>query len=79
MYNIIEQILTFEKTSFVGEEGITNLKPTHLLITESHYTEIMKGIGINHLSMPTRLSELYGLKVIYTEHPIEEPRVLHIN
>ena len=79
MYNIVNQLIEFKKTSFVNEEGINHVEPTHLLLTEDHYTQIMKGIGINHLNMPTRIPELYGLKVIYTDKPIEEPRVLYIN
>lgn len=77
MYDIINQCLSFEQITAVGEQGITTLKPTHLLLTQTHYEIMMKSLGINPQSLSSPMN-LYGLKLIFTDVPIESPRVLRL-
>lgn len=79
MFSIIEQCLDMEKQTCVAPNGsIVPMKPTHLLLTQEHYEAILKTNGINAKNMPSPIKELFGLKVLVTDVPIEEPRVLSI-
>jgi hypothetical protein len=78
MYNIVEQIISFRNTSFVGEEGLTSVEPTHLLLTKEQYKVILKSVGINSDNMPKEMNTLYGLKVVYSDSPLESPRVIYL-
>lgn len=80
MYNIIDQCIDIEKQTSVTEEGlVVPMKATHLLLTEDQYNSILRSVGINANNMDTRLKHLYGLEVIITDVPIDEPRVLSMN
>lgn len=80
MYNIVDQCIDIEKQTSVAEDGsIVPMKATHLLLTEDQYNTILKSVGINAKNMDSKLKHLYGLEVIITDVPIEEPRVLSMN
>lgn len=80
MYNIVDQCIDIEKQTSVAEDGsIVPMKATHLLLTEDQYNTILKSVGINANNMDSKLKHLYGLEVIITDVPIEEPRVLSMN
>ena len=77
MYNIINQCMQMEKEIGVNEKGeFVYMKPTHLLLTQAQYKEILKTVGINSENLSSPMTELYGLELVFTEVPIEEPRVL---
>ena len=79
MYNIIEQCIEMEKQHCVTEDGaVVKMKPTHLLLNNEHYANILKSVGINSNNVPSPIKELYGLQVIFTNVPLETPRVLSI-
>lgn len=65
--NITREILEF------GEN------PTHILLTREQYNEILSLGGINHRNIPTDINELFGLSVIFSEAPIDKPKILKIN
>lgn len=80
MYNIVDQCIDIEKQTSVAEDGsIVPMKATHLLLTEDQYNTILRSVGINAKNMDSKLKHLYGLEVIITDVPIEEPRVLSMN
>ncbi len=80
MYNIVDQCIDMEKQTSVAEDGsIVPMKATHLLLTEDQYNTILRSVGINAKNMDSKLKHLYGLEVIITDVPIEEPRVLSMN
>jgi hypothetical protein len=80
MYNIVDQCIDIEKQTSVAEDGsIVPMKATHLLLTEDQYNTILRSVGINANNMDSKLKHLYGLEVIITDVPIEEPRVLSMN
>lgn len=80
MYNIVDQCIDIEKQTSVTEEGlVVPMKATHLLLTEDQYNSILRSVGINANNMDTKLKHLYGLEVIITDVPIDEPRVLSMN
>lgn len=80
MFNIVEQCIEMEKQTSIAEDGsIVRMKATHLLLTQDQYSTILKSIGINSKSMSSPIKELYGLQVIFSEAPIDEPRVLSMN
>lgn len=80
MYNIVDQCIDMEKQTTIAEDGsVVPMKATHLLLTEDQYNTILKSVGINAKNMDSKLKHLYGLEVIITDVPIEEPRVLSMN
>jgi hypothetical protein len=77
MYDIVNQCLEMQKQISVREDGeVIYMKPTHLLLTQEHYENIVRSIGVNAKNMSSPFAELYGLKLVFTEVPIEQPRVL---
>jgi hypothetical protein len=77
MYNIVNQCIEIEKQIGVREDGeVVYMKPTHLLLTKDHYKKILKTVGINSDNLPVPMTELYGLELVFTDVPLEEPRVL---
>jgi len=80
MYNIVDQCIDIEKQTSITEDGsVISMKATHLLLTQDQYDTILKSVGINSKNMSTPLKELYGLQVLFTDVPLEEPRVLSMN
>ena len=64
MYNIPARIERFHM-----EEG----HPTHLLLTKEQYDKLLVA---GSYSVP--MKHLYGLEVIFTDVPIDEPRILKL-
>lgn len=54
-----------------------NTKPTHLLLTEDQHVSLMREAGIP-VNDGTKLLNLFDLKIIYSQVPLETPRVLSI-
>lgn len=79
MFNIVEQCMEIENQTYVNELGeLVHKKPTHLLLNRSHYDAILNSIGINTNNMKETWTELYGLTVMFTDVPIDNPRVLSL-
>jgi hypothetical protein len=77
MYDIVNQCLEMQKQTTITEGGeVVYMKPTHLLLTQEQYDDIVKSIGVNSKNMSSPFTELYGLKLVFTDVPIEQPRVL---
>jgi hypothetical protein len=80
MYNIVNQCIDMQKQTTVTEKGeVVSMKPTHLLLTEEHYDNILLSIGVKREKEKTPFTELYGLKLIFTDVPLEQPRVLSMS
>jgi len=79
MFDIVEQCMQIENQIYVDEGGeLCNKKATHLLLNREHYDTILDSVGINAKNMSTTLDELYGLKVLFTDVPLDNPRVLSL-
>jgi hypothetical protein len=79
MFDIVEQCMQIENQIYVDEAGeLCNKKATHLLLNREHYDTILNSVGINAKNMSSTLDELYGLKVLFTDVPLDNPRVLSL-
>jgi hypothetical protein len=79
MFNIVEQWMEIENQTYVNEVGeLVRKKPTHLLLNREHYDAILNSIGINTKNMKETWTELYGLTVMLTNVPLDNPRVLSL-
>ena len=77
MYDIVNQCLEMQRQIGVGKDGeVVYMKPTHLLLTQEHYDNILLSIGVRREESETPFKQLYGLELVFTDVPIEQPRVL---